>query len=165
MPPPPGSAQRPSPHTCPPVRAPRTVTEGVSGRRGLKRRGSSGGAGILLPQERRPPAAPRTASPGSGPRRGRLARGWQGRPDSTAPCPWRVNRGRRGPGLRGLRLAPASRSCGAWEVVSQHLHPVRRHFHFHRRPKLLRLALDLAFYKLESAIFFFFKESMHGTRH
>lgn len=147
MPPPPGSAQRPSPPAHPPVRAPRTVTEGVSGRRGLKRRGSSGGAGILLPQERRPPAAPRTASPGS------------------APRPWRVNRGRRGPGLRGLRLAPASRWCGEWEVVSQHLHPVRRHFRFHRRPKLLRLALDLAFYKLESAIFFFFKESMHGTRH
>lgn len=86
MPPPPGSAQRPSPHTCPPVRAPRTVTEGVSGRRGLKRRGSSGGAGILLPQERRPPAAPCTASPGSGPRRDAWLVGGKGVPTPPPPA-------------------------------------------------------------------------------
>lgn len=86
MPPPPGSAQRPSPHTRPPVRAPRTVTEGVSGRRGLKRRGSSGGAGILLPQERRPPAAPRTASPGSGPRRDAWLVGGKGVPTPPPPA-------------------------------------------------------------------------------
>lgn len=78
------SAQRPQPsHLY--VRAPWTVTEGFAGRRGLKRPGSSDGAGILLQLERMPPAAPRMASPGSCPRRARLARGWHGRPDSTSP--------------------------------------------------------------------------------
>lgn len=85
MPPPPGSAQLPSPPAHPPVRAPRTVTEGVSGRRGLKRRGSSGGAGILLPQERRPLAAPRMASPGSGPRRDAWLVGGKGVPTPPPP--------------------------------------------------------------------------------
>lgn len=113
MPPPPGSAQRPSPHTCPPVRAPRTVTEGVSGRRGLKRRGRQAGpvscsrrSGGRRPHPARPALAPAPAA-------GAWLVGSKGVP--TRPPPWPVNGGRRGPGLRGLRLAPASRSCGEWE--------------------------------------------------
>lgn len=104
MPPPPGSAQLPSPHTRPPVRAPRTVTEGVSGRRGLKRRGSSGGAGILHPA--RPALAPAPAvTPGS----------WVARA-SRLHCPPPLAREQRPTGTRPEGPPPRASFPVVWRV-------------------------------------------------